>query len=119
MNKVELAKMLGLEWFNQDGKGIYDLHEFSLKDCFKHDWFRIEGCFNSGIHVRVTKEDFAEDKLDIKLSDLETEADIKACIKKVEDFFWKQAAERYLNLIREAAHRASKSEYEYIRYGID
>ena len=99
MNKVELAKMLGLEYYYG-----YSVDKYTLADCIFYDCEIIHWEFcNSKIVVSVCQEDFTKDKLDIKLSDLEREEDIKTCIKQVEDLLWERAADRYLEMVHNAA----------------
>lgn len=97
MNKVELAKMIGLVWDEYESTNIT---KWDIEACLEKDWNYIEWFFcDEKINVYVNHHDFAKDKLDIKLSDLEKDEDIKVCIKQVEDLLWERAAEEYLAIV--------------------
>ena len=99
MNKVELAKMVGLEHYCG-----HSVDKYSLLDCIDNDWESIDWEFCHGkIIVSVDQDDFTKDKLDIKLSDLEREEDTKVCIKQVEDLLWERAADKYLEMVHNSA----------------
>ncbi|AUR94341.1 hypothetical protein NVP1193O_210 [Vibrio phage 1.193.O._10N.286.52.C6] len=95
--KVELAKMLGLEAHCGHG----DVSKWEIVDLIINDYMTIGAQFNSGTFlVSITQGDLGKDKLDIKLSDLEAEEDIKVCIKQCEDLLWERAADQYLEKIK-------------------
>ena len=100
MNKVELAKMIGLE---KDYDNCY-IQKEDLQASLKMHWCKIELNFcDNIINVRVDKSDFTKDKLDIKEEDLIEEGDIKTCTKQVEDLLWERAADRYLEMVHNSA----------------
>ena len=100
MNKVELAKMIGLK-LDKDNTPVDLSH---LIQCIKMHYVKVEWNFcGRKVYARVDKQDFTKDKLDIKLSDLEREEDIKVCIKQVEDLLWERAADKYLKMVHNAA----------------
>lgn len=102
MNKVELVKMMGLSYVS---KSQYQ------KIVPQHEVFRlvgsrvpIEKVFLGGtITIKITVEDLAPDKLDIKPEDLVEQGDIDYCIKQVVDLIWERAADAYLNRVKRAA----------------
>ena len=95
--KVELAKMLGLEI----NYGYGDISKWEIVDLIINDYMLIDAQFNSGtLLVSITQGDLGKDNLDIKLSDLEAEEDIKVCIKQCEDLLWERAADQYLEKIK-------------------
>ena len=99
MNKVELAKMIGLEL-------DYDLsvYKWEIQNCLDRKYFFIGWEFCNGkITAQVDKSDFTKDKLDIKEEDLAEEGDIKTCIKQVEDLLWERAADEYLEMVHDSA----------------
>lgn len=99
MNKVELAKMIGLEYYCG-----YSVDKYHLMDLLENDWDSIDWEFCNGkIIVSVSREDFAKDKLNIKESDLIEDGDIKTCIKQVEDLLWERAADKYLEMVHNSA----------------
>ncbi len=95
MNKIELAKMLGLGELEN-----YNISLWEIKNLLETDWMVIDGWFTAGISVEITKEDLGKNKLDISFKDLEEDGDIKACIKQCEDLMWERAAEQYLSKIK-------------------
>lgn len=98
MNKIELAKMIGLE-----AEGI-NVYEWQIRDCLDSSWFDIKFSFcDEKIIVSVDQDDFTKDKLDITEEDLVEEGDIKACIKQVEDLLWERAADKYLEMVHDSA----------------
>ena len=97
MNKVELAKMLGLS-HPYGGEVVEKWH---IEEVLKQDWYLTHTSkFNAHITVEITQEDFYEENLDIRSVDLKKEEDIKVCIKQCEDLLWKRAADQYLEKIR-------------------
>lgn len=99
MSKVELAKMIGLEYYYG-----HSVDKYTLLDCIDYSWEKIDWEFCNGkIIVSVDKSDFTKDKLDIKEEDLVEEGDIKVCIKQVEDLLWERAADKYLEMVHNSA----------------
>lgn len=98
MNKVELAKMIGLKEITNS-----NVDKWQITDLLESDWMFIDKEFNSFIVVFVKQEDLAKDKLDIKLEDLEREEDLKVCCKQIEELLWKRAADIYLEKVHRAA----------------
>lgn len=102
MNKVELAKMLGLEHCGY-GKDI-SVSKWEIEDVLQQEWETIDQGFSNGkIQISIAHEDFAPDELNIKLTDLVDEGDIKVCIKQVVDLIWERAADEYLLRVKRAA----------------
>lgn len=102
MSKVELAKMLGLDYDrrvpNQKLLPPYEL--FKLV----RERIHIKKSFlGEEINVEVTLDDLVKDKLDINPEDLVEQCDIAVCIKQVEDLIWERAADIYLKRIHHAA----------------
>ena len=99
MNKVELAKMIGLTL-----DSYMSVQKYDIVDCIEYDWGSIVWSFcDEKVVVLVNSSDFTKDNLDIQLLDLVEDEDIQACIKQVEDLLWERAADEYLKLIHEAA----------------
>lgn len=99
MNKVELAKIIGLEHYCG-----HSVDKYSLIDLLENDWERLDWEFCHGkVIVSVDQEDFTKDKLDINESDLIEDGDIKTCIKQVKDLLWERAADKYLEMVHNAA----------------
>lgn len=96
LSKVELAKMLGLEF----SYGYGTVSKYDIETLIELDYMTIEWSFNAGIDVRIEQEDFCKNKLDIQLSDLEKDEDIKVCIKQCEDLLLERAADEYLGKIK-------------------
>ncbi|CAM0047611.1 hypothetical protein VPHK460_0104 [Vibrio phage K460] len=96
MNKVELAKMLGLETTGYP----QTISKYSIYDLISSSWCVISETFTSGIEIEIEQEDLSKNKLDIKLSDLEKDEDIKVCIKQIEDLLWERATDQYLEKIK-------------------
>ncbi len=94
MNKVELAKMLGLVTTESH------VGKWEIKDLLETDWMVLDWVFNAGVSVEITKGDLGKDKLDINLEDLEEDGDIEVCIKQCEDLIWERAADKYLGKIK-------------------
>jgi len=99
MNKVELAKLIGLH------KTGYDqlISKHDIFNLVENEWMTISETFCGGIEVEVEQEDFSKDKLDINLTGLERDIDIKVCIKQVEGLLWERAADEYLKRVHNAA----------------
>lgn len=95
MHKVELAKMLGLEVTGY----TQTITHYDIRNLLESEWCSISETFTSGIEIEIEQEDLAEDKLNIKMSDLEEDGDIKVCIKQVNDLLWERAADKYLSKI--------------------
>ena len=95
MDKVELAKMLGLAECQR-----VDVDRWDIRDLINNDYLTIDREFCSDITAIIDEEDFKPHRLDIKLSDLEKEEDIKVCIKQCEDLLWERAADQYLEKIK-------------------
>ena len=99
MNKVELAKMIGLEYYC----GYY-VDKYSLKSLLENNWAYLDWEFCDGkVIVSVDQDDFTKAILDIKEEDLVEEGDIKTCIKQVEDLLWERAADKYLEMVHNSA----------------
>lgn len=98
MNKVELAKMIGLtcDYMNVNKWEISDLLE---KD---YNWLEREFCHGK-IKNSVKQEDLVKDKLNITVEDLIEDGDIKVCIKQVQDLLWERAADEYVSRVHNAA----------------
>lgn len=96
MNKVELAKILGLDvtGYNQT------ISKYDIKNLLEHEWCIISETFTSGIEIEVEQEDLSENNLNITPEDLIEDGDIKVCIKQVEDLIWERAADEYLGKIK-------------------
>lgn len=99
MNKVKLAKMIGLYETGYD----QTISKQDILNLLENELMVISETFCGNIEVEIEQEDFSQDKLDIKLSDLENDADIKVCIKQVEDLLWERAADEYLEMVHNAA----------------
>lgn len=96
MNKVELAKMIGLTL-----DSYMRVKKHDIVDCIECDWQDVQWSFcGEKIIVRVDNNDFSEDKLDIQLLDLVHDGD--DCIKQVEDLLWERAANEYLECVHDA-----------------
>lgn len=95
MNKVELAKMLGLAECQRVAVDKWDISAL-----INNNYMTIDREFSSGITTIIDEEDLKPHRLDIKLSDLEKEEDIKVCIKQCEDLLWERAADQYLAKIK-------------------
>ena len=97
MNKIELAKLIGLTcgyWNKVD--------RWDIENLLEQDWDIIEMSFCYGkIIVCAEQEDLIE--LEISKEDMVKEADIKVCIKQVSDLLWKRAAGEYLKRIHNTA----------------
>lgn len=97
MNKVELAKMVGLS-IDDD----YQEYRWLIKELLDNDWNTIEESFcNEKFTVTVEQEDLVE--LEISEEGMISDGDIKACVKKVRDLIWERAADIYLKRIHRAA----------------
>ena len=97
MCKVELAKMLGLGQYYTESV----VEEWHILEMLKQEWYTSHVYeFNADVTVSLDLEDFTKDNLDIKLSDLEKDEDIKVCIKQCEDLLWERAADQYLDKIK-------------------
>lgn len=97
MNRVELAKMLGLGQYHTE----CIVEKWHISEILKQEWYTSHVYeFNADITVSLEQEDLSKDKLDIQLSDLEKDEDIKVCIKQCEDLLWERAAEKYLGKIK-------------------
>jgi len=97
MNKVELAKMIGLE---KTESGCPDITKGVITGILEDEFLAVDWSFcNYIIEVYVDAYDLLPKRLDIKLSDLEEDGDIKVCIKQVEDLLWERAAEKYLAMV--------------------
>lgn len=95
MNKVELAKILGLETLHD-----YRVDSCHVKNLLAHDYMEIDWSFNADIYVSITQEDLYEDNLNIRHDDLVKDEDIKVCIKQCEDLLWERATDEYLGKIK-------------------
>lgn len=102
MNKVELAKMLGLE---PCGYGAdISVNRWKIEEVLQQEWETIDQGFSRGkIKISIVHEDFAPAALNITLKDLVEQGDIDYCIKQVEDLIWEKAADIYLKRIHRAA----------------
>lgn len=96
-NKVELAKMLGLEMV---GYSSEDVRPWEIKELLDFEYQTIEREFTADITVKIWQEDLDEDKLNIKAEDLVEDGDIEVCVKQVEDLIWEHAADEYLGKIK-------------------
>jgi len=97
MDRVDLAKMLGLEC---DSRGKID--RWDIDNLLERDWDIIEMSFCYGkIIVCADQEDLVE--LEISKEDMISDGDLKVCIKQVEDLLWERAADDYLKRIHNAA----------------
>lgn len=102
MNKVELAKMLNLD---------YDRSVPNQKLLPPYELFKLVGAkvpikksfLSAEIKVEVTLDDLTKDKLDINPKDLVEQCDIAVCVKQVEDLIWERAADIYLKRVHRAA----------------
>ncbi len=96
MNKVELAKMLGLTIdYGQE-------YHWQIKELLDNDWAIIEETFcDKKFTITVEQEDLVE--LEISEDDMISDGDIKVCVKQVEDLLWERAADIYLKRIHRAA----------------
>jgi hypothetical protein len=102
MDKVELAKMLGLEHCGY-GENI-SVSKWEIEDVLEQEWETIDQGFSNGkIQISIEHEDFAANKLNIKHEDLIDECDVKVCIKQVSDLIWERAADEYLLRVKRAA----------------
>ena len=102
MNKVELAKMLGLEHCGY-GADI-SVNRWEIEEVLQQEWETIDQGFSRGkIKISIVHEDFAPDALNITLKDLVKQGDIDYCIKQVEDLIWERAADEYIGRIKRAA----------------
>jgi hypothetical protein len=96
MNKVELAKMLGLT-IDYTTK-----YHWQIKGLLENDWDIIEETFcNEKFSVTVDQEDLVE--LEISEDDMISDGDIKVCTKQVGDLIWERAADIYLKRVHRAA----------------
>ena len=96
MNKVELAKMLGLrmDYTNE--------YKWRINTLLCEGWNVIEESFcNEKFTVTIEQDDLVE--LDISEEDMISDGDIKVCTKQVEDLIWERAADIYLKRIHRAA----------------
>ena len=81
MNKVELAKMLGLrmDYTNE--------YKWRISSLLCEEWNVIEDSFcNEKFTVTVEREDLAQ--LDISEEGMISDGDIKVCAKQVKDLIW-------------------------------
>ncbi|AGN51559.1 hypothetical protein VPLG_00120 [Vibrio phage eugene 12A10] len=88
MNKVELAKMLGLEMV---GYGSREVDHWEVAELTKFEYQIIEREFNSGITVAITQED-----LDI----IEIFEYIDGKSSQLTHLLWERAADQYLEKIK-------------------
>lgn len=84
-DKVELAKMLGLEIC--DG----DVREWEIEDLRKFEYMTIDKAFNAGITVEINKED---------LNIIEYFENSQITEDKINSLVWKRAADEYLGKIK-------------------
>ena len=97
MNKIELAKMLGLTC-----RACNKVDRWDIENLLEQDWDIIEMSFCYGkIIVCAEQEDLVE--LEISKEDMIEDCDIKVCIKQVEDLLWERAADEYLKRVHNAA----------------
>ena len=97
MNKVELAKIIGLTCSGYDKVDRGD-----IENLLEQDWDIIEKSFCYGeIIVCVEQEDLVE--LEVSKEYMIEACDIKVCIKQVEDLLWERAADEYLKRVHNAA----------------
>ncbi len=96
MDKVELAKMLGLYIdYSQE-------YHWQIKDLLDNDWAIIEETFcDEKFTVTVEQEDLVE--LEISEEDMISDGDIKVCVNQVKALIWEKAADIYLKRIHRAA----------------
>ena len=95
MDKIELAKMLGLELnFNRS------IDKWSLAELMQHQWNSLDYTFNADIVVTLEQEDLAKECLDINEEDLVRPEDLKVCISQCENLLWERAADKYLGKIK-------------------
>lgn len=99
VNKVELAKMIGL--YTTGYPQLIDKSD--IRHLLDDQRMIISETFCGGIEVEVYQDDFGKDKLDIKLSDLEKDAPAKFCVKQVQDLLWERAADKYLSMVHNSA----------------
>ena len=96
MNKIELAKMLGLrmDYTNE--------YRWRINSLLCEEWDVIEDSFcNEKFSVAVDQEDLVE--LEICADDMVSDGDIKVCAKQVKDLIWERAADIYLKRVHRAA----------------
>lgn len=97
MNKVELAKILGLE----DDYNL-QVSSYILLEVLEEDWQFIKSEFCEGkIDVEVGQDDLH--MLDISSEDLIEDGDIEVCIAQVETLIWERAADEYLERVHKSA----------------
>lgn len=94
MNKVELAKMLGLKLQHKR-----DINKWSLAELMQNRWDSPDYTFNADIVITLEQEDLTKDCLDISEEDLVRPADLKVCIEQCETLIWERAADKYLEKI--------------------
>ena len=102
MNKVELAKMLGLASDEELYLGCM-LNSWEVRSVVGECGFIRKSFMKGKIEIDIDEEDYSPEGLDIKSDDLVEDGDIKVCIKQVEDLIWERAADEYLLRIKRAA----------------
>ena len=96
MDKVELAKMLGLELnFNRS------IDKWSLAELMQNSWNSLDYIFTADIVATLEQEDLAKECLDITEEDLVRTEDLKVCISQCENLLWERAADKYLGKIKD------------------
>ncbi len=81
MNKIELAKMIGLITTGY----TQQITKHDIENLLEYEWMTISETFSGNIEIEIEQEDLASDCLDIKLVDLERDEDTKVCIQQIED----------------------------------
>lgn len=94
MNKVELAKMLGLRLQYKR-----DVNKWSLAELIVSHWNILDYTFNADIVVTLEQGDLSTSNLDISEDDLIKPEDIKVCIEQCDTLLWERAADKYLEKI--------------------
>ncbi len=102
MNKVELAKMIGLTSDEELYLGCM-LTAWEVRSVIDGCGFIRKSFMKGKIEIDIEEEDYSPEDLDIKLDDLVEEVDIKVCIKQVEGLIWERAADEYLKRVHKAA----------------
>lgn len=94
MNKLELAKMLGL---TQTTRAEVDMHD--IKNLIEVDYMSIDIVFCDVINVVVEQEDL----MAIGIYDLDLNFDVDIILELVHNFMWERAADEYLKRVHNAA----------------
>ena len=100
MNKVELAKIIGLH------KTGYDqvISKHDIFNLVENEWMTISETFCGDIEVEVEQEDLLNGGLSVWVNYLKNGESVEmSCIKQVEDLLWERAADEYLKRVHNAA----------------